>query len=72
MDTMVKRIGNAIKAAQLSAGLTQEEMAVPLGIATENLTDEEMEWLELYRILPSKVKALVVTFAKVAAQQARE
>jgi len=109
MDTLARRIGKAIKAARLSAGLTQEEVAVPLGIGraaysnienghsnitidhllklpyilhkpvtyylgigTENLTDEEMEWLELYRILPSEVKALVVTFAKVAAQQARE
>ena len=109
MNTLAKRIGKAIKAARLSAGLTQEEVAVPLGIGraaysniengysnitidhllklpyilhkpvtyyldidTENLTAEEVEWLELYRILPPDVRALVFTFAKVAAQQARE
>lgn len=109
MNTLAKRIGTAIKAARLSSGLTQEEVAAPLGIGraaysnienghsnitidhllklphilhkpvtyylgidTENLTAEEMEWLELYRILPSDVRALVFTFAKVAAQQARE
>lgn len=32
MSTSAKAIGNRIKAARLSAGLTQEEVAAPLGI----------------------------------------
>ena len=109
MTTLAKTIGNKIKAARLSADLTQEEVAVPLGIGraaysnienghslvtvdhllklpkvlhkpvtyflgieTENLAAEEAEWLELYRILPEDARALVVTFVKVAVQQARE
>jgi len=43
-----------------------------LGIETENLSAEEAEWLELYRILPDDARALVVAFVKVAVQQARE
>ena len=43
-----------------------------LGIETENLSADEAEWLELYRILPDDARALVVTFVKVAVQQARE
>lgn|GEM_PF-1918091 len=109
MTTLAKTIGNRIKAARRSAGLTQEEVAVPLkigraaysnienghslatidhllrlpqvlqkpvtyflGVETENLTAEEMEWLELYRITPDEVKGLVRTFVRVAVQEARE
>ena len=43
-----------------------------LGIETDNLSAEEAEWLELYRILPEDARALVVSFVKVAVQQARE
>ena len=43
-----------------------------LGIDTENLTPEEAEWLELYRLLPEEAKTLVLTFVKVAVQQAQE
>ena len=43
-----------------------------LGIDTDNLSAEEAEWLELYRILPEDARALVVSFVKVAVQQARE
>jgi transcriptional regulator with XRE-family HTH domain len=109
MSTLAKTIGNKIKAARLAAELTQEEVAVPLGIGraaysnienghslvtvdhliklpqilhkpvtyflgidTGNLSAEEAEWLELYRILPEDARLLVFTFVKVAAQQARE
>ena len=109
MTTLAKTIGNRIKTVRLSADLTQEEVAAPLGIGraaysnienghslitvdhllklpeilhkpvsyflgidTENLSAEEAEWLELYRILPEDARALVVTFVRVAAQQARE
>jgi transcriptional regulator with XRE-family HTH domain len=43
-----------------------------LGIDPAHLTLAETEWLELYRVLPDEVKALVLGFVKVAAQQARE
>jgi transcriptional regulator with XRE-family HTH domain len=109
MSALAKTIGNKIKAARLAAELTQEEVAVPLGIGraaysnienghslvtvdhllklpqilykpvtyflgieTDNLSAEEAEWLELYRILPEDARALVVTFVKVAVQQATE
>ena len=109
MSTLAKQIGNRIKAARVAAGLTQEEVAAPLGIGRaaysnienghslvtvdhllklphifhkpathflgidpENLTPAEMEWLELYRVLPADIKTLVLSFVKVAVQQARE
>ena len=109
MSALAKTIGNKIKAARLTADLTQEEVAAPLGIGraaysnienghslvtvdhllklpqilhkpvtyflgidTDNLSAEEAEWLELYRILPEDARALVVSFVKVAVQQARE
>ena len=40
-----------------------------LGIGTENLSADEAEWLELYRLLPPEAKSLVTTFVKVAVQQ---
>jgi len=43
-----------------------------LGIDPTHLTPAETEWLELYRVLPDEVKALVLGFVKVAAQQAKE
>lgn len=43
-----------------------------LGIDTENLSADEAEWLEIYRLLPADIKSLVLIFAKAALQQASE
>ena len=109
MSTLAKQIGKTIKVARLAADLTQEEVAVRLGIGraaysnienghslitvdhllnlpailhkpltyflgidNEHLTAEEAEWLELYRLVPPEVKALVLGFVKVAIQQAQD
>jgi transcriptional regulator with XRE-family HTH domain len=102
------KIGKTIKSARLSAGLTQEEVATPLGIGRAaysnienghslitvdhllklpqilhqpvtyflgigagNLTADEAEWLELYRVLPPEARDLVVGFVRLAVQQAQ-
>ena len=43
-----------------------------LDIERETLSTDEVEWLEIYRLLPGDIKALVLTFAKAALQQADE
>jgi transcriptional regulator with XRE-family HTH domain len=52
--------------------ILHKPVAYFLDIEIENLTLEEAEWLELYRILPAEAKALVLGFVQMAVQQARE